>query len=154
MTHVARKWRNISVSYHPSIIPRLFPLPSPNLILLTIRIDHCLDILRQSLSCYSDLSPLLWSFNTTTLVYSPTWPVVRQCRNFEKVREWVTERNTTGSTPGSPPRSDKKSQAETRARLEEYKRQGIPFPWEATARWLTAGAQVAKILRHPEHLIA
>lgn len=87
--------------------------------------DHCIDTLRQSLMCYADLSPLQWHWNHHKQCYEPTWDVPRQCRNFDAVQEWATERNTTGMVPITRPEKE-----EVEVRLRELERLGEKMPWD------------------------
>ncbi|KAF1924805.1 uncharacterized protein M421DRAFT_71617, partial [Didymella exigua CBS 183.55] len=55
-------------------------------------LEHCVDIIRQSIQCHSDITPipLRWfSSVNTTFIDSDQ---VHTCKNFQKVREWATER--------------------------------------------------------------
>jgi hypothetical protein len=54
--------------------------------------EHCVDSIRQSLMCSSDISTIYWSWNEErgrTLANAQTTHV---CRDFEKIREWASER--------------------------------------------------------------
>ncbi|CAI6336612.1 unnamed protein product [Periconia digitata] len=51
--------------------------------------DHCIDSLRQSLMCSSDLTPIPYAWNTK---YHQTLPVpatTHTCRDFEAIRDWA-----------------------------------------------------------------
>jgi len=53
--------------------------------------DHCLDVLRQSVQCHGDLTPIRTGASPTapTTYYSDSVQV-HKCRNFDKVRDWLT----------------------------------------------------------------
>ncbi|KAH8816706.1 hypothetical protein F5884DRAFT_777023 [Xylogone sp. PMI_703] len=55
-------------------------------------IDHCIDIIRQAIMCYGDLTPIptRWFEGINQeFIDSNQW---HTCRNFSKIREWTTER--------------------------------------------------------------
>lgn len=51
-------------------------------------VGHCFDYLRQSLQCASDsnLEPVVGR-----VVGNPDWGFVRQCRDFDGLKEWAEE---------------------------------------------------------------
>jgi len=55
-------------------------------------LDHCVDSIRQSLTCMPDVSPIVWQWvekdKTVELVSSD---IVHTCRNFDKIRDWAME---------------------------------------------------------------
>lgn len=57
-------------------------------------ISHCLDSIRQSLMCSSDVSTIVWQWNKTFHQAFPKGNVVHRCRDFEKIKEWALERRT------------------------------------------------------------
>jgi hypothetical protein len=57
-----------------------------------ILVEHCVDLIRQSLMCSSDIGTIYWRWNEKrgrTLANTQTTHV---CRNFEKIREWASKR--------------------------------------------------------------
>lgn len=56
-------------------------------------IDHCVDSIRQSLMCASDVSTVVWQkipdINEEVIrIHSD---VLHTCRNFDKIRQWAVE---------------------------------------------------------------
>jgi len=51
-------------------------------------IGHCVDALRQSLMCSSDVSVIVWQWEKETQRVHPQAEVVHTCRNFDKIRDW------------------------------------------------------------------
>jgi len=70
-----------------------------------MHLDHCIDYLRQSIQCHSDLTPMLW--NLTTVVDPETSEEGQKliltadgqhtCRDFGRIREWAVERKVDWS---------------------------------------------------------
>ncbi|KAI9733819.1 MAG: hypothetical protein M1818_007086 [Claussenomyces sp. TS43310] len=59
-------------------------------------LDHCVDSLRQSLMCHSDISTLWWEWipsNQRTLAHADT---THTCRNFDKIWQWAVDHELTG----------------------------------------------------------
>jgi hypothetical protein len=58
-------------------------------------IAHCIDAIRQSVMCASDITPYTWQWSEEKkhAVNSVKYPHV--CRNFDKVREWATDPKNT-----------------------------------------------------------
>jgi hypothetical protein len=52
---------------------------------------HCIDSLRQSLMCSSDITPLVWGWNKKQKIVQGRVGVVHECRNFDKITEWTKE---------------------------------------------------------------
>jgi hypothetical protein len=55
--------------------------------------DHCIDAVRQSLMCASDMTPLpnMWSNKHHRLIADFEQP--HTCRNFNKLQEWAQQRS-------------------------------------------------------------
>jgi hypothetical protein len=54
-------------------------------------IGHCIDSIRQSLMCSSDISVIVWQWRNETQLVHPHGGIVHTCRNFEKISEWAKE---------------------------------------------------------------
>lgn len=54
-------------------------------------IDHCLDSIRQSLMCHSDISPIVWQWTEPQHSVKIHGGIVHTCRNFEKIHQWARE---------------------------------------------------------------
>ena len=83
----------------------------------------CTDILRQSLTCYADLSPMQWHWSHRKQCYEPDWDVPRQCCDWNTVQEGAGARNTTGMVPIYRP-----NKTEVEQRLMQLESEGLPFP--------------------------
>ncbi|KAF8848037.1 hypothetical protein BDZ45DRAFT_636278 [Acephala macrosclerotiorum] len=58
--------------------------------------DHCIDALRQTIMCHSDVSPVSWHLNMPKRnVIIPQLSTSHTCRNFTKIQEWARE-NSAG----------------------------------------------------------
>ncbi|PMD63757.1 uncharacterized protein K444DRAFT_626451 [Hyaloscypha bicolor E] len=58
--------------------------------------DHCIDALRQTIMCHSDVSPVSWHLNMPKRnVIIPQLSTTHTCRNFTKIQEWAME-NSAG----------------------------------------------------------
>ena len=54
-------------------------------------LEHCIDDLRQSLMCSSDITPLPWTWVEADQESKEVAEVVHTCRNFEAIRGWAKE---------------------------------------------------------------
>ena len=52
-------------------------------------IDHCIDSIRQSLTCNADISAITWSWDRMEQRYTPQATVSHVCKRFDKIREWA-----------------------------------------------------------------
>lgn len=71
--------------YYPSWNHSIYPDLEPR------HIYHCIDSLRQSLMCSSDITPLVWGWNKKLEIVQGRVGVVHECRNFDKITEWTKE---------------------------------------------------------------
>ena len=56
--------------------------------------SHCIELLRQSVMCHSDITPVSWMYKDG----SP-YPILHGnhvCRDFEKISSWAKERRISG----------------------------------------------------------
>jgi len=54
--------------------------------------DHCVDMLRQTLMCHADVSPIPFHINTpqnTAII--PRLETTHTCRDFDAIRAWAVE---------------------------------------------------------------
>ena len=58
------------------------------------RMDHCIDSIRQSLMCSSDIKPLPYASYPRYQMAIPATGVIRRCREFDALREWARERQS------------------------------------------------------------
>ncbi|KAJ6115581.1 hypothetical protein N7523_005998 [Penicillium sp. IBT 18751x] len=65
-----------------------------------IHLDHCINIIRQSLQCFSDVTPYVFQWSEEAQAVHAYANVVHTCRNFDGVREWALERTYTDSWDG------------------------------------------------------
>ncbi|KAF3762728.1 hypothetical protein M406DRAFT_264782, partial [Cryphonectria parasitica EP155] len=54
-----------------------------------IHIDHCVDNLRQTITCYSDISTIPWKWMDRVQSEFPDAHTTHVCRDFEKLTEWM-----------------------------------------------------------------
>lgn len=54
-------------------------------------LEHCYDAIRQTLMCYSDITPLPWKWVEEAQEAKEVAQVVHTCRDFEAVRQWGKE---------------------------------------------------------------
>ena len=52
-------------------------------------VSHCIESLRQSLMCASDISIIVWQWNEVVLKAQPHGGIVHTCRDFDRLREWA-----------------------------------------------------------------
>ncbi|KAH6662291.1 hypothetical protein B0J14DRAFT_307939 [Halenospora varia] len=57
-----------------------------------MHIDHCIDYLRQGITCNSDLTPLAYLWEDNQDGFFPLFGMTRTCRNFEKIQDWSRKR--------------------------------------------------------------
>ncbi|KAB5528940.1 hypothetical protein GE09DRAFT_1149012 [Coniochaeta sp. 2T2.1] len=70
-----------AVHYHPDGLPPL-----------RIHTDHCLDVLRESIQCHSDLTPIPYRWFPNSQYYYSDSRQVHTCRDFGKIRQWLVEK--------------------------------------------------------------
>ncbi|KAG1733895.1 uncharacterized protein EDB91DRAFT_1238504 [Suillus paluster] len=54
-------------------------------------LDHCIEMLRQNIMCRGDVAMLTYDWVEGSLDPLPNFNVPHQCRNFEKILDWVDE---------------------------------------------------------------
>ena len=54
-------------------------------------IDHCVDSIRQSLMCHSDLATVYWQWMPFRRIPLPRLEITHTCRNFEAVQQWAKD---------------------------------------------------------------
>ncbi|KAG2127963.1 hypothetical protein DEU56DRAFT_742122, partial [Suillus clintonianus] len=54
-------------------------------------LDHCIEMLRQNIMCRGDVSMVTYDWVEGDELPSPNFDVPHQCRNFEKILDWVDE---------------------------------------------------------------
>lgn len=55
-------------------------------------ISHCVDSIRQSLMCSSDISTIVWQWSESLQKVIVKGNVAHTCRNFDRIRDWAKER--------------------------------------------------------------
>lgn len=58
--------------------------------------DHCIDSLRQSLMCSSDITPIPYAWYPKFNSVLPATGVMHTCRDFDAIRDWARERRSVG----------------------------------------------------------
>ncbi|KAF9486940.1 hypothetical protein BDN71DRAFT_770718 [Pleurotus eryngii] len=56
-----------------------------------IHMSHCLDSIRQSLVCSSDVSLIVWKWDEEAGQSFPRGNVVHRCRDLDRIKEWALE---------------------------------------------------------------
>ena len=51
-------------------------------------LDHCIDSVRQSLMCSSDISTITWTWDEEDQMSKPQADMIHTCRDFEAIRDW------------------------------------------------------------------
>ncbi|KAG2127964.1 hypothetical protein DEU56DRAFT_524091 [Suillus clintonianus] len=54
-------------------------------------LDHCIEMLRQNIMCRGDVSMVTYDWVEDDELPTPNFDVPHQCRNFEKILDWVEE---------------------------------------------------------------
>ncbi|GFF41230.1 hypothetical protein IFM51744_04735 [Aspergillus udagawae] len=65
--------------------------PQDDVTLGPLHLDHCIDALRQSIMCSSDISPIVYSWNEAAQRVKGNSGTVHTCRDFEAIRQWAIE---------------------------------------------------------------
>jgi hypothetical protein len=53
--------------------------------------DHCIDSIRQSLTCSADISTIYWAWDPERNATVPNAKTTHVCRNFIRIQEWARE---------------------------------------------------------------
>ncbi|KAJ7925087.1 hypothetical protein B0H13DRAFT_2314884 [Mycena leptocephala] len=80
-----------------SLYPDHYKSPALKAVLTPHHLNHCLDMLRQTIQCSADVTPLparLESHESSLMINYPT-DAERMCRDFGKVKEWASARQGT-----------------------------------------------------------
>jgi Mycotoxin biosynthesis protein UstYa len=56
-----------------------------------LHIDHCIESIRQSLTCNADISATTYKWTKSKRI-DPVMNVVHKCRDFDRLQEWVKSR--------------------------------------------------------------
>ncbi|CEJ81371.1 hypothetical protein VHEMI01501 [[Torrubiella] hemipterigena] len=59
-------------------------------------LDHCIDVIRQSLMCNADVTPLTFTRDSRDGVAREVAEVIHQCRDFDAIRDWAATRAMPG----------------------------------------------------------
>ncbi|KAF7352058.1 Tat pathway signal sequence [Mycena venus] len=80
-----------------SLYPDHYNSPALKAILTPHHLGHCIEMLRQSIQCISDISPLpaRTGHYTNGLLYNYKANIPHMCRDFGKVKEWASARTGT-----------------------------------------------------------
>lgn len=54
-------------------------------------LDHCIDVLRQSVQCTSDITPNVYQLNPRQGEITARSAVAHECRNFDKIQQWAKD---------------------------------------------------------------
>ncbi|KAF2144307.1 uncharacterized protein K452DRAFT_223373, partial [Aplosporella prunicola CBS 121167] len=53
--------------------------------------SHCIDMIRQSLMCHADITPMVWQWSEEDKRVKLHVEVEHECRNFDAIRDWADE---------------------------------------------------------------
>ncbi|OCT49182.1 hypothetical protein CLCR_04949 [Cladophialophora carrionii] len=70
----------------------------PLVLILTIfavPLEHCVDSIRQTIQCYSDINTIPWVISPRHHRPAPDAHTTHMCRRFDKIQEWAKERAFT-----------------------------------------------------------
>lgn len=56
-------------------------------------LDHCIDVLRQSLMCAADITPNVFQYSPKHGQVRPRSTVLHECRDFDRIKKWAVERD-------------------------------------------------------------
>lgn len=57
-----------------------------------VTVDACIDDLRQSIQCSSDITPTVWSREIDGVARESTHGSLHSCRDFDAIRRWASGR--------------------------------------------------------------
>lgn len=55
-------------------------------------LNHCIESLRMSVMCHSDISTHTWLYDRSEMLPKATLHIQHTCRDFEAIRKWAGER--------------------------------------------------------------
>ncbi|KND91184.1 hypothetical protein TOPH_04037 [Tolypocladium ophioglossoides CBS 100239] len=67
---------------------------------LSTHINHCMDVVRQSIMCRADLSPMTFFWTPNSRVPETDFNTPHECVNWDKVEAWLEERRIDIYAPG------------------------------------------------------
>ena len=67
--------------------------PGQNLT-MSIHLDHCIDAIRQTLMCASDITPMPFAWYLEYQVNFPVFDTLHTCRDFDAIKEWAQARQS------------------------------------------------------------
>ncbi|KAE9403035.1 hypothetical protein BT96DRAFT_512280 [Gymnopus androsaceus JB14] len=73
----------------------------PKLLFQPGHMDHCIDVIRQSLICSADVTPLVKIWDEERNRTLGRTDVVHECRDFSKIQQWAEAHHMQGSFDAS-----------------------------------------------------
>ncbi|KAK2593185.1 hypothetical protein QQS21_009114 [Conoideocrella luteorostrata] len=70
---------------------QLYPSDRENLVASRMHVDHCIEALRLSLMCYSDITPSFILYDANLKYGKGDFNVYHKCRDFHKISDYVRE---------------------------------------------------------------
>lgn len=64
-----------------------------------VHVDHCLETLRLSFMCYSDVTPVLLEYDSKTRSRRTDFNTHHKCRDFGKILEYLKEKGVEVAPP-------------------------------------------------------
>lgn len=59
-----------------------------------VHLDHCIDLIRQSLQCAADVTPITWIRSRKDGIARGQINMLHTCRNYEKIHQWALQHQT------------------------------------------------------------
>ncbi|KAI8630289.1 hypothetical protein F5Y19DRAFT_484177 [Xylariaceae sp. FL1651] len=63
-------------------------------------VKHCFGYLEQTLKCHADVGVMSVKYHSATKGYTPTWNIVKTCRNFNLIQDWARKRKIAHAERG------------------------------------------------------
>lgn len=79
----------IRKALYPDYYPEMRPDPNN---LEDLHWNHCIESLRQSLTCSADISPLVWQWVDRVKQVKIVGNIAHTCRNYDKIKQWALDR--------------------------------------------------------------
>ncbi|KAJ3722012.1 hypothetical protein F5878DRAFT_70349 [Lentinula raphanica] len=70
-----------------AMYPEYYPITGEGI--HTPHMQHCISSLRQSITCSSDITPIVWQWSNKSQAAKERSDVVHTCRDFEKIKDWA-----------------------------------------------------------------
>ncbi|KZS95188.1 hypothetical protein SISNIDRAFT_408923, partial [Sistotremastrum niveocremeum HHB9708] len=72
-------------------VPKLAPPIIKGDTVLFDHVDHCINIIRESIVCHADITPNVWQWDEDRQVSFPHFDNIHTCRNWDAIMDWARE---------------------------------------------------------------